>query len=438
MRSVRLALVSIVTVIIVLFQVEDGMGEQTVKLSLEQCIQRALAVNTEVLKAGYEVQRSKSSVLTSFSAFLPKVGTSASYSRWETGGRVIDDWIVTTDRSYSTSIYLVQSLFTGGRNLTGFLQAREQRKVSEEVLRRTKHEVAFTAIQKYLEVLRAERLLKVKEEALELSKQRYQKAQAMMEVGSAVRSDVLRAKVELKRNELDVIVARNNLRIAQASLCHFLGIEDGCSLELEDILEAEGKEYNLNEALQLATSLRPELRAAQASLEARKYGLWYERSGWLPNVTFRGSYDWTGSELPERLSTIGEDSRWGWRINLSFDLFTGLRRLSQTRSASLLVKSAEQDLVQTRRDISLEITQAFYNVQEAKQRVEVSKATVEVAEEELKLAEERYRLGSATMLEQIDAQVALSEARTSYIEALYDYVLSRAQLQKAIGIEPGS
>ena len=49
------------------------------------------------------------------------------------------------------------------------------------------------------------------------------------------------------------------------------------------------------------------------------------------------------------------------------------------------------------------------------------------------LAEERFRLGGATMLEQIDSQVALSEARTSYVEALYDYLLSQADLVRAMG-----
>ena len=83
--------------------------------------------------------------------------------------------------------------------------------------------------------------------------------------------------------------------------------------------------------------------------------------------------------------------------------------------------------------MALEVKRAFYGVEEARQRVKVSEEAVEVAEEELRLAEERYRLGGGTMLEQIDSSVSLSEARTSRIEALYDYLLSLAQLKRAVG-----
>jgi outer membrane protein TolC len=115
------------------------------------------------------------------------------------------------------------------------------------------------------------------------------------------------------------------------------------------------------------------------------------------------------------------------------NLFDGLATFSSVRSAKAQLKSAREDLNQARRDAALEVKQAFYRVEEAQQRVKVSKETVSLAEEELRLAEERYRLGGGTMLEQIDAQLSLSRAKTSNIQALHDYLLSQAQLVKAVG-----
>ena len=90
-------------------------------------------------------------------------------------------------------------------------------------------------------------------------------------------------------------------------------------------------------------------------------------------------------------------------------------------------------LIQSKRDASLEVRQAYYNLEEAQQSVKVSTETVSFAEEELRLAEERYRLGGGTMLEQIDAQVSLTQAKTTHIQALYGLLLSQADLMLAIG-----
>ncbi|MFZ1947890.1 MAG: TolC family protein, partial [bacterium] len=282
-----------------------------------------------------------------------------------------------------------------------------------------------------------ERLLGVSEEALELGKRRLEKAQALLDVGSGVRSDVLRAQVELGNNELDLISARNALRLAEIDLKHFLGITDDRALELEDILETGEATGSLEGTLAEAMERRPDIRAGSDVVAARRRAVWREAGGWLPTFEFNWRKQYLAPDslpgFPDRVVDVWDKAQWRWSLTASVSIFDGLATFSGVKMAGSQLGSAREDLKQTRRDASLEVTRAFYNVEEARQRVKVSKETVSLAEEELRLAEEKYRLGGGTMLEQIDAQVTLSQARTSRIQALYDYLLSQADLVRAAG-----
>jgi outer membrane protein TolC len=411
-----------------------AVGSGRLDLDIDKCVEMAVEVNISVLKAGYDLDMARNNVIYSASSVLPTVGLSSTHSKWEAGERDVGGVIITTEgnRSYAASVRLEE--LVNVRRVMGVFESVANKRAYEQNLRAVRQSIAFTAKQKYLEVLKARRLLAVGEEAYGLSERRLEKAEALLDVGSAVRSDVLRAQVELSSNELDLISARNDVRLAETDLRHFLSIDDEVELSLEDILETHESGYTLESSLDTAQKWRPDIRVGEESLKAAKAAVWKERGGWLPYVRFAGGYDYTGLSFPDDdVGSLWDDSEWWWSGTIGMNLFDGFATFSQVRSAKASRRSAEEDVVQLRRDAALEIKRSFYNVEEARQRVKVSNETVGVAEEEMRLAEERYRLGGGTMLEQIDAQVALSEARTSRIEALYDYLLSQAELERAMG-----
>jgi outer membrane protein TolC len=392
----------------------------------------ALEVNVSVLKADYEVDRSAGAVWVSASSILPAVQVRSSDTRYQTTReRWEANQFIYSDRSYYATLELAEQVSVGG--VMGTLESLEQKRASRENARYVRRDVAFEARQKYLEVLKAGKILEVRQEAQELSKRRLEKAEAMVEVGSAVRSDVLRAQVEVSSNELEFISAQNALRLAETDLRHFLRLEDDTELVLEDVMEAEDMEYSLESSLASAMEYRPDIISARHSLGAARYAVWTDRGGWFPYLTFSRTYTYQGIDFPDELAWFQDYSEWEWSIRLTWNLFDGLYTFGRVKSAKASRRIAEEDLFEVMRNAALEVRKATYNVDEARQRVEVSRETVSVAEEELRLSEERYRLGAGTMLEQIDSQVSLSEARTSYIEALYDLLLSQASLVRAMG-----
>jgi len=98
------------------------------------------------------------------------------------------------------------------------------------------------------------------------------------------------------------------------------------------------------------------------------------------------------------------------------------------------MKKQTEQARQSRDSVQLEVRQAFLNMKEAEKRIETSKVAVDKAEEDFKIAQVRYSAGVGTNLDVIDAQLALTQAKTNNIQALYDYNTSKAKLDKAMGI----
>ena len=262
---------------------ETVAGDGSLQLDLDKCVRMALDVNVSVLKAEYELDRAKNSVIGTASGLLPSVAVSSAHSKYESEWTTqVGDTLETTDESYSASLAVSERVTFG--NVMGLFESFAYKRATEHYVRDTRLAIAYMAKQKYLGVLKARRLLVVREEAMDLGNRRLEKAQALMDVGSAVRSDVLRAQVEVSMNELDLISARHAIRLAETDLRHFLGIVDEPELELEDILETAEREYALGgaveDAVEEAMVRRPDVLQAEATLSAARRAVWRERGGW--------------------------------------------------------------------------------------------------------------------------------------------------------------
>ena len=409
-------------------------AQSTLGLDLDQCVKMAVEANTAVIKANYDLDRAGNAVLMSASSMIPSLSLQAQSTTYQTDAlRPAGDRLVFSDRVYQGTISVSEVITFN--TIMAIFEANASKHATESYVVSVEQEVAYVARGLYLGVLKAQRLLGVREEARELSERQFERAEALVDVGSAVRSDVLKAQVEVSRNELELISAHNALRLAETDLRYFVGISDDVELELDENIDPGRLDLDLESALETAMEHRPDIRSSEQSLESIKHSVWRERGGWVPWLAAGWSNNYYSARLPEGPRGLWDDSEYSWYMAAGIDLFDGLRTFTSVRDAKARRSIAETDLIQKRLDVALEVKRAFYGVEEARQRVKVSEEAVDVAKEDLRLAEERYRLGGGTMLEQIDSSVSLSEARTSHIEAMYDYLLSLAQLKRAIGKE---
>jgi outer membrane protein TolC len=120
-------------------------------------------------------------------------------------------------------------------------------------------------------------------------------------------------------------------------------------------------------------------------------------------------------------------------MTLRYSLFSGFLTREQVKEAEASLSSARHQLTDTRRLVILQVEQAAYGVSEAAERIEARKKEREASDENLRLATARYEVGAGDIIEMIDAQVQMTQADTSTIDAQYDYSVSVATLLRAVG-----
>jgi outer membrane protein TolC len=232
--------------------------------------------------------------------------------------------------------------------------------------------------------------------------------------------------VDLTNARLELIRARNAEDVARITLANAIGVPDQPIGELEELLNFKKVEISEDQAIEDALKNRPELLSLSAQRRAAEASVRSAKRNHFPVLSGVADYTYRGQDFP---------LVWNWDVglNLTFPIFSGYLTQSQIAEAraNLLVVGANEEAF--RQNVILEIHQAFSNLREAEERVQTSDVVVRQAEENFNLADGRFQAGVGTSVERTDAQVLLTNAKTSQIQALYDYRVAEARLLKAMG-----
>jgi outer membrane protein TolC len=180
---------------------------------------------------------------------------------------------------------------------------------------------------------------------------------------------------------------------------------------------------------------RPEVKQADLQVAMQKETIRATAAALYPSLSAVGT--WEGGNA-SRFSFGGTGWEQGWYVGamVSFPLFEGMRtkgRLVQERAKLRQFDFQKQDLLQT---VELEVEQSILSLEDATEFVESQKENVRQAEEGLRLADVRYANDMATELDVLDARLALTQARNNYAQAVYNHMLARLALNKAMGVIP--
>ena len=289
-----------------------------------------------------------------------------------------------------------------------------------------REDVAFAAKVGYFNVLRAVRNLDVKRETLRQRESLLKQAEAYFEAGIRAKIDVARAEANLYDARAQVSQAANDVRVARITLLNRMGVEGPADFLLSDSLAAETIPGTLPDWITEADRNRPELKSFRERERAAALGVRFARGGHLPTLAGTAGYGFAGDEAPL-------DQGYNVGVTLSVPLFSGFLVREQVKEAEASLSSARYQLMDARRLVILQVEQAAYGVSEASERIEARKKEREASAENLRLATARYEVGAGDIIEMIDAQVQMTQADTSTIDAQYDYSVSVATLLRAVG-----
>ncbi len=409
-------------------------------MTLSDCLRKAFQLNPELLDAREAVLQAKYGITEARSAFLPNLSLDGSYNFLEKTQKVsfpdpltgrMTEFEIDFTRDYTFQLRFSQPLYTGGRLMGSYRIANFAYQAALADLERRKSEVALNVIQAFYGLLLARESVKVARQALQTAQEFLRVVKARYETGEASSFEVLRAEVEVSNLKPALIQAKNAVALSELSLKKAIGVKSHEEVDFVGELTSETFEIGTEEALDLAFSNRPEMKLAEIQREIADQSIKVARSQRLPLFSLTANYDIRTDKIT--LSSDELEKTYAGYLVVSLPIFDGLRTKSQISRAYSQKHQAEISEANLRDAIELEVRSSLLEVDAALERLKSQEKNVEMATEGLKIANERYLQGYATNLEVMDAQLALTQARTNRIQALHDLNLAIAKAKKAMG-----
>ncbi|MFH1406453.1 MAG: TolC family protein [Candidatus Omnitrophota bacterium] len=405
---------------------------------VRKSVDTALRNNYTISQAKEKIEQSKEQLHQAFTAFLPVIGTANSYTRYDkattfslSGLSLGTSPSKTRDKNvYSLNVNMTQPIFTGGKLLGTYFQAKDNVSAASNSTERTKQLLAYEVKNAYFGILTANKLKQVNEEAIEKLQSHLNDVENLFEVGVAPKVDVMRTRVELAHIKQAFIASNNACALSETAFCNLLNISLDTKLKLEDTLEVEYKEVNLAEYTRKAEMNRPDVLAASATLDASRHGVWVARSELFPQISVTATRD----RIKGQSSPVNQWKNSSYAVvSANMDIWDWTSTYSKIKEAKSKVKESRYALEYLKDNLRYEVKQAYLNLEEAQKSIEVAKTVIEMAEENYRIMQERYKAGIAINTEVLDARTALTQAKQDYYNALYGYQLAYANLEYAAG-----
>jgi outer membrane protein TolC len=281
----------------------------------------------------------------------------------------------------------------------------------------------------FFQELREQELVAVAKARVERAEQALVAARRRESVGTATRSDLLRAELDLNTSKQALLSEETNRASAAYALGHLVG-DDGAVHARRDGIQEPGALQIADEALIAEiTAHSPEVVAAEANLVSSKAAIDSAHAKWMPSLTLSTGYNWVNYGFSSAIGT----TTWNVKLGLTYPLFDGFVRDEQLERARSQDYITDVQLSDARRDVRAQTRAALGGVKLAQEQIALAQKAVEVAAEDLRVQQERYGLGVSTFLDLLQSQTSLVEAETTLVTTRFDYQLARAQLEALAG-----
>ncbi|MFG1496957.1 TolC family outer membrane protein [Saccharospirillum sp. HFRX-1] len=284
----------------------------------------------------------------------------------------------------------------------------------------------------YLNVLRAQDARDSIAAQLAAVERQFEQTEQRYEVGLVTVTDVMDAQATLDETRVALIQARNSASTALQNLSVLIGETPDSVLTLGDELPVEmPAEGELKDWVDFALANHPDVLAAEQGLASGQKELQARRNNRLPVLSANASMRYSdplvdGTDFSERTtSTVA--------LSLSIPIYTGGATSSEILTTGLNNNIAEQNLELLKRSISVQVTNLYHQVQTDVQNIQAQAQVVASRESALEATQVGYEVGTRNIVEVLNAQQALFQARQAYSEARYNYVFDRLQLKEAAG-----
>jgi outer membrane protein len=405
------------------------------ELTLEEAVQIGLDNAPKIAAAIGDYLASRQRVYEALSPLLPQLSgqwngfenqnVSASTGLVAPGTPAAQPRTVTT-RFVSTTATVTASqlLFDFGKNWAATNAAKSNAEGFRQAVELQRQTIAVNVKTSYFTLLLAKRLVAVNIQALDRAELNLRSARGFFEVGTQPRFFVTRAEVDVANARVSLIQSQNAYALARVSLNTAMGISVNAPTEAKDILGYEPYPVDKEALVADALRRRPEYLQIKAQADAADATLRQRFRNFFPNILASGTY---GSARPD----MNEIYNYG--VQLTWSIFDGGNMIAQYKEAKASLEAIQARVRDTELTIWQDVQQAYLNLIAAEQQIGAAQKAVDSAQENFRLSQGRFDAGVGTIIELTDAQLALTQAQSTEAQALANYRIATAQLERAVG-----
>jgi len=412
---------------------------QTV-LSREDALALALEHNYGILMSRNTLEVADNNRSLANAGFLPNLAVSsgATYNNADTDisfpGQFLEDGTPRPDlsineaisRGYNARLTLNYTLFDGGVRWFNYQRLRTQYQITELQLRETIEQTVLQLFTVYFQVAFLEETLVNSQEALSISKDRAERAEAQFGYGQTNKLAVLNAQVDVTNDSIALLGVQRQLSTAQRDLNTLLGRSVDQSFTVDkDVTWASSELLSLS--MEEALQNNVDVLQAKALLAQNKYDIKIAQGGYLPSVGLNGAYGWNENQNPRSAffpGTINDSYSLGLGATLTWNLFDGGRTIIRTNNARIALENQTLAEKQTLLQMERDLRNARQNYENALEIYELQSLQVTTAQNKFERTKALYAQGSITSVEFRQAQLNWTNALIQRSRAKYDAKLA--------------
>jgi len=416
-------------------------AEPPMDLTVDQAVQLALTNNPAYLVSQQEIRQYRYRLMQNF-GFLPEVTLQ--------GSKILDEKSMTIEippfipgteptratlrftKNYAFSFQVVQPVFTGGKIFFNYKNAELDLRLAKEKEKNSRADTILNVRKAFYNIKILQELLQAHREAYSLAEGNFNNVKNSFDLGMASQYDLLRAELAFSAVKPDVLRVENLLETSIYGLKLMLGLPSAQEIRLQGELGYRQLQLELANLLQNSLQNRSELLQLQMQKQKIDNLLKITWAQYIPNFSLVASYSYQSDYL--KFTAGNWDNYYNISLGVSFPIFTGLKRSAQIGEMNVLKKIMDLNVRQLSDGTRLEVESGYRTIRQEYENIQMGLKNVESAKEGVRIAELSYKEGMITILELNSSYNELTRAKVNYLQALYNYNIAIAELEKLTGI----
>lgn len=398
-------------------------------LTLQECLQKVRSNNPALRSAAWETGLAQENLRLANSGSYPRIDAQAGYTM-----QLNPQAVIISGRTSETQepdfafagLAANYTLYDFGRRNSKKMQATAAVDASTQLFESKRSDAALQTIETWFGILETQKLIKAAEDEVTQVNEHRRVAQVLYEEGVVTRNDVLQADVRLAAARQKLLTLKNQRENGWLFLNFLTGSESGFRAEMDESAKLTTDQTADND-MAATISKRHDIQALQYGVEVSNFEVSESKSSFFPELYTRLALDYVQNDK------VREQAIMSATLGIKFNMFDGFSSTA-TREKAIKNRSRVQDnLKLAQEQARLEIDSASNDAVVSKKRISVAETAITQSEENLRINQERYleRVGTAT--EVLDAQTLVTQTRTDYHRAYYEFQIATARLKRATG-----